>query len=288
MVEKEMQWQTLDGLPLFARQREPETAAKGVICLIHGLGEHSGRYHHWAERLTGAGYAMVSIDLRGHGKSGGPRGDAPSFDHLADDIELMLDYAREKFVHLPCFLYGHSLGGMLAFFYLVQRRPRLAGTVITSPLLHSVLDLRKDRIAMLKAMGIILPGLSISNNLELEALSKDPAVAAAYRHDPLVHDRVSLRMGKGFLDAISYIFDRASEIKLPLLIMHGTGDRITFPSGSEQAAGLVAGKCTLKLWEDCYHELHNEIEKDRVFDYLIKWLDNMVDQTKTDSQPGNH
>ncbi len=280
MIEKEMLWQSPDGLPLFARQWEPETAAKGVICLIHGLGEHSDRYSHWAERLTGAGYTMLSLDLRGHGKSGGPRGDTPSPDHLADDIDLMLNYTREKFMHLPCFLYGHSLGGMLAFFYLIQRRPRLAGAVITSPLLHSVLDQKKGRIAMLKALGLILPGLSIPNKIELEALSRDPAVAAAYRHDPLVHDRVTLRMGKGFIDTINYIFDRAGDIKLPLLIMHGTGDRITFPSGSEQVAGLVGGECTLKLWEDCYHELHNEIVKDQVFTYLKEWLDSRLEQTR--------
>ncbi len=273
MIEKEMQWQSLDGLNLFARQWEPETAAKGVICLIHGLGEHCGRYRHWAERLTGAGYAMVSIDLRGHGKSGGQRGNAPSFDHLADDIGLMLDYAQGNFKNLPCFLYGHSLGGMLAFFYLIQRRPRLAGAVITSPFLHSVLDLRKERIAMVKILSPFLPNLSSANNLEAEALSRDPAEISAYRHDPLVHDRVSLRMAKGFLDTINYIYDRAGEIKVPLLIMHGTEDKITFPSGSEKVAGLVAGDCPLKLWEGFYHELHNEIEKDHVFIYLKNWLD---------------
>ncbi len=278
MLEKKMQWQSVDGLNLLAREWEPETAAKGMICLIHGLGEHTGRYRHWAKRLTAAGYAMVSIDLRGHGKSGGPLGDTPSYDHLTDDVDMMLNYAREKFAHLPCFLYGHSMGGMLVLFHLIQRRPPLTGAVITSPFLHSVLDQRKDRIAMTVMLSKVIPQMTVPNNIALENLSHDPEVISAYRNDPLVHARVSLRMGKGFLDTIKYIFNRAGEIKLPLLIMHGTGDRITFSSGSEKLAGLVSGDCTLKLWEGLYHELHNEIEKEQVFIYLVKWLNSKVKQ----------
>ncbi len=272
MKEKELHWISDDGLPLFARQWEPETEAKGAICLMHGLGEHSGRFRHWAERLTEAGYAMLAIDLRGHGRSGGKRGDAPSFDHLADDINLMLDHAEREFKDTPCFLYGHSMGGMLALFYLIQRRPSLSGAIITSPFLHSVLDLRKDRLAMTKLLSRVTPGLSVSNNLEVEALTQDQAGIETYRRDPLVHDRVTVRMGKGFIDAIEYSFNRAGEITVPLLIMHGTADKITYPSGSEKIAARVSGECTLKLWEGLYHELHNEQEKDKVFAYLDKWL----------------
>ncbi len=273
MKERETLWQTDDGLNLFARQWEPAAEKKGVICLVHGLGEHSGRYRHWAERLTDAGYCTVSLDLRGHGRSEGQRGDSPSFDHLADEVALMLDYARAEFPGRPCFLYGHSMGGMLALFYLIQRRPLLAGAVITSPFLHSVLDLRKDRIVMGKILNYVIPRMSVFNSLDIEALSRDPAVTAAYRNDPLVHDRVTLRMVKGFIDTINYIFNRAGELNIPLLLMHGTGDRITFPSGSEKLCSLVSGNCSLKLWEGLYHELHNEPEKDQVFAYLKDWLE---------------
>ncbi len=267
-----MQWRSDDGLPLFARQWEPEAVTKGAICLVHGLGEHSDRYRHWAGRLAEAGYAAVAIDLRGHGRSGGKRGDVPSFDHLADDINLMLDHAEIEFKETPRFLYGHSMGGMLVLFYLIQRCPSLTGAIITSPFLHSVLNLRKDRIAMTKLLSRIMPGLSVSNNLEVDAIAQDQAVIEAYRRDPLIHDRVTVRMGKGFIDTIEYIFNRAGEITVPLLIMHGTADRITYPSGSKKITARVSGECTLKLWEGVYHELHNEKEKDKVFAYLDKWL----------------
>lgn len=282
MKVKETQWKTDDGLTLLARQWEPETEKKGVICLVHGLGEHSGRYRHWAERLTSEGYCTISFDLRGHGRSEGKQGDTPSGDHLSDDIDIMLDYARTEHPELPCFLYGHSMGGLLVLFYLIQRRPMLTGAVITSPLLHSVLDQRKDRIVMGKILNYIIPRGTIPNNLETEALSRDPAVTAAYRNDPLVHNRVTFRMGKVFLDTINYIFKRAGELNLPLLLMHGTEDMITFPSGSEKLCSLVTGDCTLKLWEGFYHELHNEPEKEQVFAYLKGWLNNRLAQTQAD------
>jgi len=278
MNHEEMHWRAEDTLPLFARRwgpgEENNGQVKGVICLVHGLGEHSGRYHHWAEKLAGAGYATLAIDLRGHGRSGGRRGDTPSFDHYGDDINLLLDKAAEIYPGKACFLYGHSLGGLLVAFYLIQRQPKLKGAVICSPGLHTVLDEQKDMIAMARFFGLVLPFLSFPNNLEQEGLSRDPAVINAYREDPFVHNRVSARLGKGMLDTRDYIFNRAREITLPLLIMHGTGDRITYPSGSQKLAELVSGECTLKYWEGSYHELHNEVEKDEVFAFLHKWLDN--------------
>ncbi|MFO7952979.1 MAG: alpha/beta hydrolase [Bacillota bacterium] len=275
MKHEEMRWMAEDTLPLFARKWEPDNDnIKGIICLVHGLGEHSGRYSHWAEKLTGAEYATLAIDLRGHGRSEGHRGYTPSLDHYGDDISLLLDKAEEFYPGKPHFLYGHSLGGTLSAFFLIQRQPRINGAVITSPCLHTVLDRQKHKIAMARFFDLFFPSLSLASNLEQKDLSRDPAVISAYQNDPLVHDRVSARLGKGIIDAVNYIFNRATDITLPLLIMHGTEDRITFPSGSEKLAGLVSGECTLKLWDGLYHELHNEIEKDEVFAFLIKWLEN--------------
>ncbi len=276
MQEKIMQWQSIDGYHLFARKWKPEKEVNAVICLVHGLGEHSGRYQDWADRLIAAGYAVFAIDLRGHGQSAGARGDVLSFDHFADDLDLMLEQAQNDFSERPVFLYGQSMGGMLTLFYLIQRRPQISGAIITSPFLHSVFDLRKVQILMAKVLGRIIPHMSISSRLEVEGLSRDPAVIAAYRHDPLIHDRISARFGKACLQAISYIFEHASEIKAPLLLMHGTEDRINFASGTKKIAALLTNDCTLKLWEGLYHELHNEPEKDQVFDYLQSWLESKI------------
>ncbi len=273
MIHEETEWRSNDNIPLYVQKWHPANEAKGVICLIHGLGEHSSRYLHWAERLTAEGYAVLAFDLRGHGNSGGERGDSPTFDHLTDDITLLLKDAEKQFPNKPCFLYGHSLGGLLVLFYLIQRRPDLAGAIVTSPALHTSTDRQKIKIALARILSRIIPRVSIPNGLDREGLSQDPAVVQAYCEDPLVHDRISLRMAKGMFDTIDYVLAQAPEIKLPLLIMNGTEDRITFASGAEKLADLIKSECTLKLWDGLYHELHNEFDKDRVFDYLKQWLE---------------
>lgn len=273
MKHIELQWKSDDGVPLLVRKWEPDHKPKGVVCLVHGLGEHSGRYAHWAERLTGAGYAVFSCDQRGHGRSGGQRGHVPSFDHLGDDLDLVLAEANKNYPKKPCFLYGQSLGGIFVLFYLIQRRPQLTGAVITSPGLHNSLERQKVKVMMARILGLIIPKLSMASGLNEKALSRDPGVIAAYLHDPLVHDRVTVHMAREMLGGIEYVFNRAAEISLPLLLMHGSGDRIAYNSGAEKIVSLVSGDCTYKLWEGLYHELHNEPEKDEVFDFLKEWLD---------------
>ncbi len=276
MKHKEMRWETKDGLRLFAQKWEPESEVKSVICLAHGHGEHSGRYIHWAERLTQSGYAVITADLRGHGRSGGKRGHTPSFDHYNDDISLLLEDAAQSFPGKPCFLYGHSFGGMLALFYLIQRQPQLSGAVITSPNLGGAIMEQRFKVAMARILGSVIPRLAIPSGIEQEALSRDRAVVENYRQDPLVHDKGTMRMAKGIIATIEYIFEHANEINLPVLIMHGTGDRISYAAESEKLARLIPGDCTFKLWEGYYHELHNEPEKDKVFSYLAKWLNSNV------------
>lgn len=272
MKHEEMLWTSYDGLPLFAQKWAPDGEIKGVINLVHGLGEHSGRYAHWAERFNRAGYALASFDLRGHGRSGGRRGDTPSFDHFADDITILLEKTKEIYPDIPAFIYGHSLGGMLVLFYLIQRQPELKGAVVTSPGLRTMIDQQKAKIAAVKALGALLPKVSIPNGLEIEGLARDERVIVEYQNDPLVHDRVSLRMGKGMINTIEFIFKNAALIKIPLLLMHGSGDRICYASGSEELASLMDENCSLQLFEECYHELHNEPEKDDVFNFLIEWI----------------
>lgn len=273
MKQGEMNWVSYDGLPLFAQKWEPDGEIKGVINLVHGLGEHSNRYQHWADRFNSTGYAVVSFDLRGHGRSGGQRGDTPSYDHFADDISILIEKSAELFPGTPSFIYGHSLGGLLVLFYLVQRQPDLRGAIVTSPGLRTMIDQQKAKIAAVKILGSLLPRVSIPNGLELEGLARDERVIVDYQNDPLVHDRVSLRMGKGMIETIEFIFKNAAMIKLPLLLLHGSGDKICYANGSEELASLMGKNCSLQLFEGCYHELHNEPEKDDIYNFLIGWVD---------------
>jgi alpha-beta hydrolase superfamily lysophospholipase len=263
---------TKENLRLHARCWEPEDEAQGVLCLVHGLGEHSGRYAHFADYLNRAGYAVLSFDLRGHGLSEGQRGHSPSFDTFMDDVGMLLEEAGRRFEGLPCFLYGHSLGGLLVLNYVLRRRPELAGVIATGPGLRTSLTRQTAKIAFVQAAGELLPQFSLSTGLHPESISRDSSVVQAYRDDPLVHQVSTLRMAKTTLQSIPWAFEHASEFDAPLLLMHGTADQLTYPEGTQEFAQKVFCECTVKLWEGLYHEIHNEPEKDEVFAYTVDWM----------------
>ena len=281
MKHEEFEWLTNDGLKLYAQKWEPSAGLKGTLCLVHGLGEHSSRYRHWAEKLTDAGYALFAFDLRGHGRSAGKRGHAPSFDHHAGDINQLLEQAASFYEGLPLFIYGHSLGGLLVLYLLISQQPQLNGAVVTSPGLETVAGSRKFMVAAAGLLGRLIPSASIANGLELEGLSRDGAVIEAYINDPLVHNRITFGMGKDMFAASDYVFKNASSINLPLLLMHGSADRLTFAGGSQKIAESVSDNCTLKIWDGFYHELHNEPEQNEVFAYLNNWLDQHLESSKS-------
>ena len=265
-----------DGIKFFVRGWEPETKPKAVIALIHGLGEHTGRYEHVAKAITDAGYALVGFDLRGHGKSGGTRGHFPSLDSVMQDIQKFLVFLTERYPNLPHFLYGHSLGGLLVLTYALKHKAGLRGVIATSSGLRSQVHDQKLKLVMARLLGSLVPTAQINNGLDIALLSHDQNVINAYKNDPLNHDRISLGFGKAGLDATDYAWSHAEEFSLPLLIMHGTADKNTYPSGSKDFAKLAAKNnkdVTLQLWEGLYHETHNEPEQQDVFKFIIHWLD---------------
>ena len=277
MKHFEDKWQDKEGTTFFLRGWEPENGnPKALVVLVHGLGEHTGRYPHVGKALTRSGYALVGFDLRGHGKSGGARGHAPSLDAYMQDIRQFFSLMEQRYPAIPRFLYGHSLGGLLVLAYAIQYGKGLKGAIANEPALRSSLQEQKAKVAMVRLLGSLAPTMTVPSGLDAATLSRDPAVVDAYRKDPLVHDSASLGFGKAALNAIDLCFARAREFPAPLLIMHGTGDKINYSSGSEDFARLVneAGRdVTLRLWDDLYHEIHNEPEKEDVFQFMVEWLD---------------
>ncbi len=265
--------QSPDNHTFYFQGWEPDASPRAVVCLVHGLGEHTGRYAHVAATLNDAGYALLGFDLRGHGKSGGPRGHTPTYDALMDDIGRLLDEAAARYPGLPRFLYGHSLGGNLVLNYALRRKPTIAGVVATSPGLRVTNPLPPLQVALAKIMNRLYPGVQMANGLALDGLARDPEVIRAYTSDPLVHDRISVRLATGMLDAGEWAIAHAPEFTLPLLLVHGTKDALTSAKASEEFAAKAPGdKCTLKLWEGFYHETHNEPEKAEVLAYMVNWL----------------
>jgi acylglycerol lipase len=261
-----------DGTELFFQHWSVEGPTKAVLCLVHGLGEHSSRYGHVADRFNAAGYAVIAFDTRGHGRSPGPRGHTP-FDPTMEDVTALLDRAAELYPGLPRFLYGHSLGGLIVLTHVLRVHPEITGVVATSPGLASPLLDQKLKIGAAKLLGSVLPTVTVPTGLDADLISRDPEVVKVYLADPLVHDKSTLALGRDGALAAEYALAHASEIDVPLLIVHGTGDEITYARGSEQFVAQVQGDKALHLYDGYFHETHNEPESDQVLADTVAWLD---------------
>lgn len=275
----EAQFEGSDGLTFYVQGWEPDTQPKAVVALVHGLGEHIGRYAHVGKAFTEAGYVLIGFDTRGHGKTVSPRGHFPSLTVVMDDVRRFLQFAAGRYPKLPQFLYGHSLGGLLALTYAVQGKADLKGVMVTGAALRSALQEQKVKIFMANLLGSLLPTVTIPSDLDSKGLSHDQNEVTTYVNDPLVHDKASLGLGKAALTAIDLCFANARDFAYPLLIMHGQADPITYPSGSMDFAKLAGEKnkdVTLKIWDGLYHEIHNEPQQAEVFKVMVEWLNKHV------------
>jgi alpha-beta hydrolase superfamily lysophospholipase len=269
----EWNWQTSDGVQMYAQGWGPDKKPRAVVCLTHGMGEHVGRYGHVGENLSKAGYALLGFDLRGHGRSQGPRGHTPSYQVLMDDIAAFLNQADERYPSLPRFLYGHSLGGNLVLNYALRRKPDLAGVIATGPWLKLAFQPTSSKVTLGRVMNNLLPGFSQSSGLETAALSHDPQVVQAYQEDPLVHDKISARMFVSVYESGLWALEHAADFPLPLLLMHGGADRLTSVEATRQFAQAAGKNVSLQVWDGWYHEIHNEPEQAKVFKVMTKWLE---------------
>jgi acylglycerol lipase len=255
----------------FKASSDPEA----VILLVHGLGEHAGRYTGWAKKFNESGIEIRSFDLPGHGLSDGKRGVMPSFDSVFDTIDKQLSVIRTDMPDMPMFIYGHSLGGCIVLDYLIKRRPSLNGAIVTSPWIKLINAPPKVKVAMVKALNHIFPDMTSSSGLNSAHISHDEDVCQAYVNDPLIHDRISLHLFTEAEKAAADILKNSGTIEMPLLLVHGRGDLITSPAGSIEVASS-APSAILKLWDDGYHELHNEPIKEDHFTLIREWIDTLI------------
>ena len=267
---------TADGKKLFFQSWSPAGDPGMVIALVHGLGEHSGRYRHWAEKFCSEKMAFAAFDLRGHGQSEGRRGHIPSMDVALSDIGLFLEKVVTLFPGIPVVLYGHSLGGNLAVNYVIERQSNLAGLIITSPWLRLSIPLPGYKKILAGLAGSLVPSILQPNGLDTGYLSRDKNVAEQYKSDPLVHDRISAGLFLSASRGGEKVVRMAGSINMPVLMMHGTADAITSAEGSKSFSDNTGDNVTLRLWDGFYHELHNEPEKDDVFSFIAGWLVNFI------------
>lgn len=260
-----------DGAEIFWQEWLPESDPRAVMILVHGLGEHSTRYAHLAEKFTDQGIAVFTLDNRGHGKTPGTRG-VMNFDKVVTDIGERLEEVGERYPDAPVIVFGHSLGGLLTMTYTVHNKPAIAAQIASAPALDSELREQRLKFALANLLGGVVPDIVLPTGLDSSGVSRDPKVVAAYEADPLVHDKGSTGLAKATFAAMDEMMAQTS-FPVPLLIVHGTGDRLTVPAASKIFVNQVTGDVTLIEYEGMYHEPHNEPEQDEVFADIMEWLD---------------
>lgn len=264
-----------NGVTIYQQQWLPDSKPRALICLVHGFGEHSGRYNNVIDVLVEKrGLGIFSFDLRGHGKSSGTRGDL-RFPDALDDIEKLVELARKQYPDVPVVLYGHSTGGLLTLLYVLDRKPDVAGHVATAPLLDTKLREQTAKVVLANLLGSALPSFTLPAGTDASMISRDEAEVEKYRDDPLVHDQASFAFGKQMLASIDEM-QQVTDYPVPLLLMHGSADVMTVPEASREFVERVEGDLTLYQYEGLYHELHHEPEKDQVLTDLADWLDDLL------------
>lgn len=268
---------TADGIALY-RHRWPRTGAHGRVLIVHGLGEHAGRYAQVATQLNAAGWEVWAYDQRGHGRSGGPRGDTPDAQARLQDVALAIDAARAGHAG-PLVLLGHSLGGLVAARFvagtLESPRPAWArevdALVLSSPALDAGMKpLQKLLLAVARRVA---PHVALGNGLDPAWISRDPAVVAAYRADPLVHDRVTATLVQFIVDGGAFTLRAAPRWTTPTLLMWAGADRCVAPAGSARfAAAAPPAVVSSHEFPGLAHELFNEPERTEVMARLQDWL----------------
>ena len=276
MSHQEFTLLTKDGLNLFAQTWDTGETPRAAVCLVHGLGEHSSRYHYVADAFNQAGFAILTFDHRGHGKSPGKRGHIPDYETLLDDIATALVVTQEKYPQKPVLLYGHSMGGSLVLNYALRRNPELAGVICTSPWIKLGFEPPAIQVWLARIMNFIMPSFTQNNNLDVYGLSHDPKVIEAYQKDPLVHDQASARLFVEFYEAGYWALEHASRLELPLLLAHGSDDSLTSAQASQEFSTKAGDLCTLKIWDGYLHETHNELEKEEVIAFYINWAEKQI------------
>lgn len=278
-----------DGLALVRRDWR-SADARGTIVVVHGLGEHVGRYAHVAARLNASRWNVVGYDQRGHGASPGARGRIAAGDDLLADLAAVIDDVRAE-TGGPLVLLGHSLGGLVAARFVagaLESPPpgwqrQVDALVLSSPALD--IGMTAARRALLATLEMLTPHLGLGNGLDATGISRDPAVVAAYRADPLVHDRIAPRLVRFLADAGPAVRALAPRWRVPTLLLYAGSDRLVVPAGSAAfAAAAPTSVVTARPFASLFHEIFNEPEQDEVLAILTAWLDTLNLSPTTRSQ----
>lgn len=265
-----------DGLRLYLRRHE-EVGARGEVVIVHGFGEHSGRYGGLTEHLLANGFAVTAYDQRGHGLSDGLPGHVEDFDDYEDDLDKIITLTRSRAAGRPMFIIGHSMGGLVALRYLAHKSANITGAIISAPLIAVAIPVPAHKLLIARIGARLAPRLRLSNEINPADLSRDPEVGRAYAADPHVNRKVSTKWFAEAVRAMAEVKDLASTIRTPIFVMHGTKDKLASVEATKALFERIGSRDKeLAIYEGYYHELFNEPEKQELFERATLWLTQRV------------
>lgn len=273
MKHVEGKFKGCEDISLYYQYWLPADEPRAILLVVHGLAEHSGRYLTMVNHFVPKGYAIYGLDQRGHGKSPGRRGYVERFSNFVDDLETFFDVVRSRHHDSKVFIIGHSLGGTIAANYAVQHQNEFDGLILSGAFLKVADSTSLGLIIAARVLSLLLPKVGI-DSIDASALSRDKAIVDAYVQDPLVYrGKISARLGAEIIKTMQKLTQQMPKICLPILIMHGTADRLSNPRGSEMLYQRVSSpQKTLKLYDRFYHEIFNEPGHEQVFADMEAWL----------------
>jgi alpha-beta hydrolase superfamily lysophospholipase len=272
MQHSESTFNGAGGLTLYYQKWQPDQKARAVLAIVHGFGEHSGRYMNVVNHFVNTGFTIYSFDHRGHGRSEGQRGHIMQWAEFREDVQNFLQMVCTKEKDMPVFLMGHSMGGLIVLNYLLHNHEELTAVIASAPLLAQP-RISPILVMISRILSNIWPGFSIDTKLDVNSISRDPEAVKAYQEDPLVHSTASARFGTELTAAIEWTQTHAAEFNLPLMIIHGNADSLVPPEGSRKFFdNLTINDKEIHMYEGGYHEPHNDLDKITVLNDFEQWI----------------
>lgn len=274
MKHEEDYYEGINGLKIYYQVWRPDENPKAVVQIVHGIAEHSGRYLNVVNELVPKGYLICASDLRGHGKTKSLKAYTGKFDYFIEDQKILFDLIRERAPDLPIFMLGHSMGSLIARLYSTTYPEDLKGLILSGTGTKEGTETSSLLKAMAKLFSVLRPKGKIDPKLDPETISRDPEVVKAYKEDPLVFTKITIRLGAELLKGFKKANKLTSNIKIPTLVQSGSADKLMIEA-EEFGKSLKTSDKTIKIYNGLYHEVYNELEEDRkiVLRDLIEWLD---------------
>lgn len=278
MRHNEFHFEGMNDISLYSQYWLPEGHPRAVIALVHGFGEHSGRYMNVVDYMVSNQYGVYGYDLRGHGNSPGQRGHIDTWVEYRIDLLKFLKMIEVQQLGCPIFLMGHSMGALIALDFILSENEKLAGAIISGAPIDPVGVAKPYLVALARILSRIYPRFPIDLGLDHDAISRIPSVVRSYKEDPLVHGKVSARWGTESLSAVESVKMQGENIHIPFLMIHGEADRLNSAEGAKRFFDQIRiHDKEFICYPAGYHELHNDLDYEKVLSDLLDWINRHMD-----------